>query len=138
MVFQKEIRIKSDAFDSVIDITNDIARVVKESSIQNGLVNVFNIGSTASITTIEYEPGLKRDFPEFLNKIIPRGANYHHNDTWQDGNGDGHLKATLIGPQITCPVNKQELVLGTWQQIIFIEFDNRSRKRKIITQFMGI
>ena len=137
MVFQKELKISSSAFDSIIDITNDVYSIVKKSKIQNGIVNIFNIGSTASITTIEYEPGLKRDFPEFLNKILPRGANYHHDNTWHDGNGDGHIKASLIGPQITCPVLNNELVLGTWQQIILIDSDNKPRTRRIMVSIIG-
>jgi len=137
MVYQEEIRISSSAFDSIFDITDEIYGIVKKSKINNGIVNVFNIGSTASITTIEYEPGLKKDFPELLNKIIPRGANYHHNNTWHDGNGDGHLKASLIGPQITCPVHNNEIILGTWQQIILIDSDNKPRTRRIMISVIG-
>ena len=137
MVFQKEIRLNSKAFDSIYDITNEVQNIVRESNIQKGIVNVFNIGSTASITTIEFEPGLQKDFPQFLNKILPRGANYHHDNTWGDGNGDGHLKASLIGPQITCPVSNANIILGTWQQIILIDSDNKSRTRKILITIIG-
>ncbi len=137
MVFQKEIRLNSQAFDSIIDITNEIESVVKESKIINGIVNVFNVGSTASITTIEYEPGLIKDFPVFLNSILPRGGRYTHNDTWHDGNGDGHLKSSLIGPQITCPVNNSNIVLGTWQQIILVDSDNKQRTRRVFVTVIG-
>ena len=137
MVYQKEIVLQSSAFDSIYDITRDVMQAVSESSIDNGIVNVFHIGSTGSITTIEFEPGLQADLPEFLNKIIPRGQNYHHNNTWHDGNGDGHLKATLIGPQITCPVMNNQVVLGTWQQIILIDSDNKPRKRRIMVSVVG-
>lgn len=137
MVYQKEISLSSSAFDNIYDITSRVQSVVSESNINNGIVNVFNIGSTASITTIEYEPGLKQDMPEFLNKILPRGSRYHHDDTWGDGNGDGHLKASLIGPDITCPVNNSKVVLGTWQQIILIDSDNKPRNRKIMITVVG-
>lgn len=137
MVFQKTIRLESKAFDAVYDITKQVEAVVRESGVTTGLVNVFNIGSTAAITTVEFEPGLQRDIPEFLNKILPRGEYYHHNETWGDGNGDGHMKATLIGPEITCPINDGELLLGTWQQIILIDSDNKPRMRNITVTVMG-
>ncbi|MCK4797435.1 MAG: secondary thiamine-phosphate synthase enzyme YjbQ [Spirochaetes bacterium] len=137
MVYQKEITISSSAFDAIYDITSKVQNVIRESSIQNGIVNVFNIGSTASITTIEFEPGLQKDFPQFLNKILPRGIGYHHDNTWGDGNGDGHLKASLIGPQITCPVNNANVVLGTWQQIILVDSDNKPRNRRILITVIG-
>lgn len=137
MVYQKEINISTKAFDSIYDITHDVQSVVSESSITNGIVNVFNIGSTASITTIEFEPGLQKDMPEFLNKILPRGSRYHHDNTWGDGNGDGHLKASLLGPNITCPVHNNNIVLGTWQQIVIIDSDNRPRSRKIMITVIG-
>lgn len=137
MVFQKQINIKSKAFDSIYDITPQVQSIVQESGIENGMVNVFNIGSTASITTIEFEPGLQKDLPEFLNKILPRGGAYNHDYTWGDGNGDAHLKASLIGPQITCPVKNSSVVLGTWQQIIIVDSDNRPRNRNILVTVMG-
>ena len=137
MNFQKEINIKSKAYDSIYNITDMICQVVKESKIECGIVNVFNIGSTASITTVEHEPGLLKDLPNFLNKILPRGANYFHDNTWHDGNGDGHLKASLIGPQITCPVKNNEIVLGTWQQIILIDSDNKPRNRRVMVTVVG-
>lgn len=137
MVYQNEINLQSSAFDAIYDITREVENVVKQSNITNGTVNVFNIGSTASITTIEFESGLERDFPELLNSIIPRGKNYHHNNTWGDGNGDAHLKASLIGPQITCPVVGGRLYLGTWQQIIIVDSDNRPRNRRIMVTVIG-
>lgn len=137
MIFQKTVSLESKAFDTIYDITRMVQAVVAESGVSTGMVNVFNIGSTASITTIEFEPGLERDVPEFLNKILPRGEYYHHNDTWGDGNGDGHMKATLIGPSLTCPVSEQEVLLGTWQQIILIDSDNKPRHRNIVVTVMG-
>ena len=137
MKYQKELYIDSKAFDSIYNITDKIQQIVSESNIKCGIVNIFNIGSTASITTIEYEPGLIKDLPIFLNKILPRGVNYCHDNTWHDGNGDGHLKASLIGPQITCPINNNELVLGTWQQIILVDSDNKPRNRRIMVTVIG-
>lgn len=137
MIFQKQFTIQSKAFDSIYDITDKIQNFVEESRIQTGIINIFNIGSTASITTIEFEPGLEKDFPGFLNKIIPRGADYAHNETWHDGNGDGHIKASLLGPGITCPVSKGSIVLGTWQQIILVDSDNKPRMRQIMVTILG-
>jgi secondary thiamine-phosphate synthase enzyme len=137
MTFQKEINIKSKAFDSIYNITENVQQVVHESNIKCGIVNIFNIGSTASITTIEHEPGLLKDLPDFLNRILPRGANYSHDNTWNDGNGDGHLKASLIGPQISCPIINNELVLGTWQQIILVDSDNKPRNRRLMITVIG-
>src|SRR4030042_3719918 len=130
MIFQKEINLKSKAFDSIYNITDLVQEIVSESKVNSCIINLFNIGSTASITTIEAEPGLLKDLPSFLNKILPRGSNYYHDNTWHDGNGDGHLKASLIGPQITCAIQNSELVLGTWQQIILIDSDNKPRNRR--------
>ncbi len=137
MIFQKEINLKSKAFDSIYDITDMVQAVVNESKINAGIVNIFNIGSTASISTIEVEPGLLKDLPNFLNKLLPRGSNYYHDNTWHDGNGDGHLKASLIGPQITCAIQNNKLVLGTWQQIILIDSDNKPRNRRIMVTIIG-
>ena len=137
MVFQKEININSNGFDSISDITDIVESIVSESKINTGIVNVFLIGSTASITTIEFEDGLEKDLKDILNKIAPRGNNYYHNRRWNDGNGDAHLKASLIGPQITCPVKNNKILLGTWQQIILIDSDNKMRRRNIIVTVIG-
>ena len=137
MIFQKEIFLNTKGFDCIYDITDKINEVVKESQIRNGIVNVFLIGSTASITTIEFEDGLIQDIKDILNKIIPRGVNYNHNKRWHDGNGDAHLKSSLIGPQITLPIKDNNLILGTWQQIILIDSDNKERRRKIFITIIG-
>jgi secondary thiamine-phosphate synthase enzyme len=137
MVFQREILINSKGLDSIYDITENIEKFIEESKVQKGLVNIFHPGSTASITTIEFEPGLQKDFPEFLNKIIPRNLNYKHKTTGGDDNGDAHIKSALIGPQITCPIKNGALSLGTWQQIILIDSDNKPRTRKVIVTVFG-
>ncbi len=121
----------------IIDITSQIKKIVFESKIKNGLANAFVIGSTASITTIEYESGLLKDFQDILNKLIPPGKNYEHHKRWHDDNGHSHLRASLIGPQITIPISNSNLLLGTWQQIILVDFDTRPRTREIIVTCLG-
>ena len=137
MVYQKEIVLHSDAFDVIYDITDKVQQVVRESQIQMGIVNVFNIGSTASVTTIEFEPGLKKDFPEALDRLIPRDIRYAHDDTWHDGNGHSHVRASLMGPSLTIPFSEGRLVVGTWQQIILVDWDNRPRNRRVFVLCMG-
>ena len=105
--------------------------------INNGLICIFVPGSTASITTIEYEPGLKKDFPKALEKIAPKNIEYFHHNTWHDDNGRSHVKASLMGPSLTVPINNGKLIHGTWQQIVFVEFDTRPRQRNIITNLIG-
>ncbi|MBU1937411.1 secondary thiamine-phosphate synthase enzyme YjbQ [bacterium] len=119
------------------DLTEQVASQLSETKLKDGIVTVFVPGSTASITTIEFEPGLKKDIPEVLNRLIPSGIRYHHDDTWGDGNGYAHVRAAFIGPGITVPFTDGRLDLGTWQQIVLLEFDNRSRRREIIMQFVG-
>lgn len=122
----------------IIDITNHVQKIVFENNYTEGNALVFVPGSTAGITTIEFEPGLLKDYPNFIEKIIPRDQNYQHNNTWQDGNGHSHVRASLQGASFTVPFKDKLLILGTWQQIIFVDFDNRSRKRDIIVQLTGI
>jgi secondary thiamine-phosphate synthase enzyme len=105
--------------------------------LSEGQITVFAPGATAGITTIEYEPGLIRDFPEALEKIAPSSKRYHHDDTWGDGNGHGHVRASLIGPSLTVPFQKGRLLLGTWQQIVLVDCDTRPRKRDVAVQVMG-
>lgn len=137
MIITKEISFKTKGDGDIIDLTPDIQRIIKEISADSGIVTVFVPGATASITTIEYEPGLLKDFPKLMEKLIPSDISYHHDDTWHDGNGFSHLRASLIGPDITVPFVNKSLLLGTWQQIIFLEFDNRHRNRRVILQIIG-
>jgi len=136
-VFYDEINIKTKGEVDIIDITSDIQNVIDKSKINNGLVCVFVPGSTGTITTIEYEPGLKKDFPRALQKIAPKGEYYNHHETWHDDNGHSHVRASLMGPSVTIPVKDGSLLHGTWQQIVFIELDTSSRNRKIIVQLIG-
>jgi secondary thiamine-phosphate synthase enzyme len=119
------------------NITDEVRDIVSESGIADGYVLVFVPGATGALSTIEYEPGLKKDFPELMEKLIPEKEYYLHNETWHDGNGHSHLRATLIGPSLTIPFAEGELLLGTWQQIIFLEFDNKPHHRKLIAQLIG-
>jgi len=129
--------LSSKGENDIIDITNNVEKILRESKLKNGIITLFVVGSTAAITTIEYEPGLEQDFPNMLEKIAPKGIEYQHDNTWHDGNGHSHLKASLIGPSLTIPFINGQTSLGTWQQIVFVEMDTRSRERKIVVQIIG-
>jgi secondary thiamine-phosphate synthase enzyme len=130
-------KIHSKGENDMIDLTEEISDFVKNSGISNGTVTVFVSGSTGSVTTIEYEPGLIKDFPEMLGRLAPRDLDYGHEKMWHDGNGHSHVKASLMGPSLTIPFIGGELCLGTWQQIVFLELDTRSRTRNLISQIIG-
>lgn len=136
-VISKTIQLRSKGQDDVIDITKQVSNVVKDSNIENGTVTIFVVGSTAAITTIEYEPGLINDFPEMLSRIIPKNVEYEHDNTWHDGNGHSHVRASLVGPSLTVPIIDSKLTLGTWQQIVLLEMDTRPRNRTLILQIMS-
>ena len=136
-IFTEHIQISTKGNNQILDITPSVTAIVKKSGINNGVVNIFIVGSTAGITTIEYEPGLLKDLPETFEKIAPMNKRYHHDDAWQDGNGYAHIRASLLGPSITVPISDNTMSLGTWQQLVLIDFDNRARDRKIICKIMG-
>ena len=136
-VITKNIQIKSKSENDIIDITHQVSNIVKESKIENGAVIVFIVGSTAAITTIEYEPGLQKDFPEMLSRLAPKDIEYAHDNTWHDGNGHSHVRASLIGPSLTIPIVDGKMTLGTWQQIVVLELDTRPRNRNVILQLIG-
>ena len=119
------------------DITRDLAAVVERSGVRTGTVHVFNVGSTAVIGTIEFEPGLEEDLPEMLDRLIPPSRHYGHEQAWRDGNGHSHLQATLMGPSLTVPVAAGCLVLGTWQQVFHLECDVKPRSRRIVVTVLG-
>ena len=121
----------------MIDMTKQTSRLLTESKLEEGLVTVFVPGSTAAISTIEYEPGLINDFPDMLSRVVPNDIEYKHDETWQDGNGHSHVRASLIGPSLTIPFKDGKLMLGIWQQIVLFEMDTRQRTREIIVQIMG-
>jgi secondary thiamine-phosphate synthase enzyme len=128
------ISLKSKGNCDIINITNKVQEIIIENNFIEGSALIFVPGSTAGITTIEYEPGLLKDYPNFFEKIIPKDQNYHHDNTWHDGNGHSHVRASLQGASFTVPFKNKSLILGTWQQIIFVDFDNRPREREIIVQ----
>lgn len=130
-----ELATRGDA--EVIDITGQVAARVGEHRLREGQALIFVIGSTAGLTTVEFEPGLARDLPEFFERVAPRDHPYHHEETWHDGNGHSHVRASLLGPSLTIPVQEGELLLGTWQQIVLIDFDNKPRRRKLVVQLTG-
>jgi len=131
------IKISTKGNDEVVDITSKVAEIVSSSKIKSGLVNVFVSGSTASVTTIEYEPGLIRDIKVLGERLAPSDEDYSHNNTWGDGNGHSHIRASVIGPSLTVPFIKGKMVLGTWQQIVVIDHDTRARSRDIAVQILG-
>lgn len=119
------------------DLTEQVSAAVATSCIQTGTVNVFNVGSTAAVGTIEFEPGLQQDLPNHLDKLIPPSRNYGHEQAWHDGNGHSHLQATLLGPSLTVPIVSGKPVLGTWQQIFHLECDVRGRQRTVVITVVG-
>jgi secondary thiamine-phosphate synthase enzyme len=133
----KYLKIKTKGETDILDITSPVAEVLSESKLKNGILTVFVPGSTAGITTIEYEPGLLRDLPLVFERLAPRNIEYYHNLTWGDGNGYSHIRAALLGASFTVPFVKGELILGTWQQIVLIDFDNRPRNRELVVQIIG-
>lgn len=136
-VYYDEINIKTNGEVDIIDITNDIQNTIHKSKLKDGIACVFVGGSTGSITTIEYEPGLMKDLPRALEKIAPKGIHYDHHETWHDDNGHSHVRASLMGASITVPIRNGKLLHGTWQQIVFVELDTRPRNRNIIVQIVG-
>lgn len=135
--FQHQISVRTRGHGDMHDITDEVANAVTESGVKTGIVNVFNVGSTASIGTIEFEPGLRADMPAILDKLIPPSRNYGHEQAWHDGNGHSHLQATLLGPSLTVPIADARPVLGTWQQIFHLECDVRGRQRTVIITVLG-
>jgi secondary thiamine-phosphate synthase enzyme len=137
MIFSETISLETKGFSDMIDLTDHVGEVLKRSRIENGLVTVFCLGSTGAITTIEYESGVLKDLQKALEKIAPSDIPYEHDKRWGDGNGFSHVRAALMKPGLSIPLVRGRLTLGTWQQIILIDFDNRSRKREIFVHVIG-
>ena len=133
----KQLSIHTRGEGDILDVTGAVGEAVAETKLKNGIVTVFVPGSTGALTTIEYEPGLLKDFPNMLERIAPKNLVYEHEKRWHDGNGHSHVRASLIGPSLTVPFSNGRLTLGTWQQIIFMELDVRNRARNLILQIMG-
>jgi secondary thiamine-phosphate synthase enzyme len=136
-VVTKQLELRTRAENDVVDITKDVQKAVKESRLKNGIAIVFVPGSTAAVTTIEYEPGLIQDFPSMLERVSPRDIPYEHQEAWHDDNGRSHVKASLVGPSLSVPFVDGLLTLGTWQQIVLVELDVRPRARRIVVQIVG-
>ncbi len=133
-----EINLSTKGEVDIIDITGEVSKIVEESGVKNGIATVFCVGSTCAISTVEYEPGLLKDIPEALERLFPKKMYYHHEETWHDGNGHSHVRATFLKPDLTVPVVDGKLTLGTWQQIVFIELDVRRRSRRVLVQVLGL
>ncbi|MBN1798342.1 MAG: YjbQ family protein [Spirochaetales bacterium] len=137
MVFGQEITLTTKGFSDIKNITKQVELIVNQSKIKNGLVGVFAVGSTASISTIEYEPALVEDVRDQLEEFVSSRKPTRHSQTWGDDNGFSHIRATIMGPGITVPLSDGEMILGTWQQIVVIDHDNRQRSRRVFVQVMG-
>ena len=136
-VITKTISLKTNGDNDTLDITGEVESKVRESNLNDGVVTVFVPGSTAGVTTIEYESGVVEDLSKAIERTAPKDMEYKHNLRWGDGNGYSHVRAALLGPSLTVPFSGKKLMLGTWQQIVFIDFDNRSRRRELIVQIIG-
>lgn len=136
-IITEKITVSTKGNTDICDITGQVENQLKKSGLQEGSALVFIAGATAGITTIEYEPGLISDYPAFFERIAPEGIRYKHDDTWHDGNGHSHVRASLQGASLTIPFYNGKLLLGTWQQIVLIDFDNHPRNRTVIIQFTG-
>lgn len=137
MVHQDEIQFETNGNGHLHDLTHRVESIIADSQITTGTVQVFNVGSTGAVGAIEFEPGLQRDLPELLNRLIPPGIDYGHELAWHDGNAHSHLQATWLGPTFSCPVSEGQPVLGTWQQIFHLECDNKARRRRVVVTVMG-
>lgn len=136
-VFTKRFELATRAEGDVADMTEKVQQAVRESGLADGVATVFVPGSTAAVTTMEYEPGLAKDFPDALERLAPRDIAYEHQKMWHDDNGRSHVKASLVGPSLSVPFVRGRLTLGTWQQIVFLELDIKPRKREVVVQVVG-
>jgi secondary thiamine-phosphate synthase enzyme len=137
MVVNKQIQLNTQGHDHVVDITDEVRQRVRESGLGAGIVTVFSPSSTSALTTIEFESGAVHDLQQIFERIAPTDIEYRHNLRWGDGNGHSHVRHALLGPSLTVPFVDGRLTLGTWQQIVFVDFDNRSRARSLVVQILG-
>lgn len=137
MVITEHISVKTKGYTDVVDITSECQELINGAGLQGGVITVFNPGSTGGLTTIEYEPNLVKDLKDALEVFAPADKAYAHSNTWHDDNGSSHIRSSLMGPSISVPFVNGELTLGTWQQIIFCDFDTRGRKRELVVQIIG-
>ena len=137
MVETKTIQFTTESNTDVVDVTKDVKEVLADSAVTNGVVVIFVPGSTGALTTMEYEPGLEQDIKELYEELAPKDHYYHHEERWHDKNGHSHLRASLTGPSLSVPFRDRRMMLGTWQQVVFLDFDVRARERELILQIMG-
>ena len=137
VTYEQVLNFQTEGDGTIVDLTGKIEAALSESGVSTGQLVVFVPGSTGAVTTVEYEPGMIRDLPEFFERIVPSGTTYHHDATWGDGNGFSHLRASLVGPSLSIPVSGGALTLGTWQQVVFMEFDNKKRRRTVRVSIIG-
>jgi len=137
VIHTTEVELQTRGHCDVKDVTSTLQEAVTKSGLDEGQASVFVAGSTAGVTTVEFEPGLVKDLNEFFQRLIPEGPDYHHHATWGDDNGSSHLRAALLKPSLTIPFRGGRLLLGTWQQVVVIDFDTRSRSRKVVFQLLG-
>jgi secondary thiamine-phosphate synthase enzyme len=137
MVVTENIAFSTQGNGEIVDITGQVARKVADSPLNDGTVTIFSPSATSSVTTIEYEPGLVHDLQELFDRIVPQGAQYRHNLRWGDGNGHSHVRAALLGASLSVPFVSKRLTLGTWQQVVFLDFDVRPHSRELVLQMMG-
>lgn len=136
-VHRETFHVSTRGDGQMLDVTSEVSGAVRRTGLSAGTATVFVSGSTASFTTIEYEPGLVEDMEELFDRIAPSAREYHHNLRWHDGNGHAHVRASLLGPSLTIPFNSGKLELGIWQQVVLLDFDNKPRSREIICQVIG-
>ena len=136
-VASKTIQLSTKGHCDIVDITSQVAKEVSDSDIGSGTATIFITGSTAGVTTIEYEPGLLADLKEMWDRVVPQNIPYQHDRAWGDGNGHSHVRASLLSASLTIPIVNKRLKLGTWQQIVVLDFDNRARSREIVVQVIG-
>ena len=137
MVVTRHLELRTSGHGDIVDITGEVGSALRDSGLHDGVVTLFVSGATGGLTTIEFEPGLVHDFKDLFERLAPEGLDYEHNKRWGDGNGHSHVRASLLGPSLNVPFADGALILGTWQQIVFVDFDNRSRERRLVLQFMG-
>lgn len=137
MTHQDTITISAKGFCDVVDVTDKVQKIVGDSGVKQGIVVVFVPGSTASVTTLEYEPHLVKDLQEFMEQWVPSNKSYRHGEAWGDDNGFSHLRSALLGPSVAVPISDGNLTLGTWQQVVVVDFDNRARKREVVVKVIG-
>lgn len=136
-VATRRVSLQTEGNCDIRDITGEVRRELRETGMNDGIVTVFVPGATGGVTTVEFEGGLVRDLKEMFDSVAPQGKRYHHDQKWHDGNGHSHVRASLLGPSLSVPFSDGELILGTWQQIVFVDFDVRRRARSLVLQFIG-